>query len=92
MAKLIKQIIVETIDNKNVIQDCRPVYKLGIQFNPQDNVTFSLNGSSSMRIGRYGIYELDLTGLGGWITSLTFSGKNTSPIIVDIIYESEVEV
>ena len=63
-----------------------PVIKLGIQ--GPAGTRFRLNGSNSswITIGKYGIYELDLTNLGGFINSLEFENANQN-IVVDIVYE-----
>ena len=77
-----------------------PITQLGIQ--SELGMKFSVNGSSSIEIGRTGIYELDLEGL-SIITDLNFDAVSLDEIrkynedtvqeglkglIVDIIYES----
>ena len=79
-------ILTDDLNNK----DYFPVIKLGIQAVP--GVKFSLNGGGNIEIGRYGIYELDLTNLGGLITSIIFPNdevneEHKADIIVDIVYE-----
>lgn len=69
---------------ENVIEGRAPAVKLGIQA-PVGTI-FYLNGGSSIRIGASGIYELDLTYLGGQIYSLIFNETNTK-VQVDVIYE-----
>lgn len=70
----------------NLLEDYFPVIKLGIQGKP--NTEFKINGGSVITIGYSGIYELDLTNLGGLIYSLVFTniGEDDN-IVVDIIYE-----
>ena len=85
MAKAIHQIAGNITAKINVLEDYSPVFKLGIQ-GPADTV-FYLNGSEHpIKIGKYGIYELDLTNLGGFIGSLIFEESSDS-IIIDIVYE-----
>lgn len=72
----------------NVLADYAPVVKIGIQA-PVGTV-FTLNDGSNISMGRYGIYELDLQGL-GYLNSLTFPrGLELSQgeyVLVDIVYE-----
>ena len=67
-------------------QECIPstasVIKLGIQ--APVNTTFYINGSNAIHVGDFGIYELDLSGIGK-INSLIFD-DNTN-VIIDIVYE-----
>lgn len=81
-----QNILIDDSNKKNYF----PVIKLGIQGAP--GVKFSLNDGGNIEIGRYGIYELDLTNLGGLITSIVFpddevNEKYKANIIVDIVYE-----
>lgn len=91
MAKKIHQFTDENIVFEgNILQNYPRVTKLGIQGQP-NYTSFKINGSNdSIVIGRYGIYELDLTGLGGMINSLEFVNtvdNKDYKMIVDIIYE-----
>ena len=88
MAKQVHQIIIDKSSNeKNVIEGYNPVVKLGIQ--GPSGTTFQINNGSIIEIGTYGIYELDLIGLGGQIKSLVFTNiGDEGSIIVDIVYES----
>ena len=90
MAKRVHQITVTQTD-ENVIKDYKPVVKLGIQ--GPFGTSFTINGGSEIQIGIYGIYELDLIGLGGQIKDLTFTNlgdSNEGSIIVDIVYEDYI--
>ena len=74
-------------NENNILGDKVPVVKLGIQGQP--NVSFSINGGNNIILGQYGIYELDLSGI-GQIISLKFNGGSVSDkniLIVDIVYE-----
>ena len=83
MAKVAQ--ITKITTGENVLKDYAPVIKIGIQA-PKDTV-FQLNEGSDIEMGKYGIYELDLEGL-GYIDSLVFKGENKDDIIiVDIVYE-----
>jgi hypothetical protein len=73
--------------NDNILKDHFPVYKLGIQ-GPAGTKFYLNGGQQPITIGKYGIYELDLTNLGGFISSLSFE-KTDATIIVDIVYEKE---
>lgn len=71
----------------NIIAEYFPVIKLGIQ--APAGTQFILNGgSSAITVGNYGIYELDLTNLGGLINSIVFKENDEiNQVIVDIVYE-----
>ena len=74
-------------ENENILGNKIPVIKLGIQGQP--NVSFSINDGNNIILGQYGIYELDLSGI-GQIISLKFNGGNVDEnrkLIVDIVYE-----
>ena len=96
MAKKIHQFVIEEKDLSNfqeqniinIIEKYVPVIKLGVQ--SVEGTTFQINGGSDIKIGRYGIYELDLSAVGGVITSLTFTrfGESGTSAIVDIIYDA----
>ena len=96
MAKKIHQFIGVTANNNilapvdedgKIIQPYFPVTKLGIQ-GPID-VSFHINGGSEIKIGKYGIYELDLSNVNGQIFNLTFNDNgNLKEVIVNVIYES----
>ena len=84
MAKQIHQIVGVTAGS-NMLINHAPVVKLGIQ--APANTIFYINGSNSpIKIGSYGIYELDLTHLNGQIFSLVFD-KTLSNVVIDIVYE-----
>lgn len=91
MSRKIHQYIV-TETNKNIIADTSPVIQLGIQALP--GTTFCVNGGNEIQIGQYGLYELDLSDLGGQILDLTFvkivtnSTHNINSALVDIVYEN----
>lgn len=95
MAKSVKQITVNKF-NENIIPG-EYVYKLGIQGAP--GTTFLINNTNienkqaHITIGKYGIYELDLSMVGGVITTLVFisNANEKIPIIVDIICEDGTE-
>lgn len=76
--------IIKITTGENVLKDYAPVIKIGIQA-PEDTM-FQLNNGSDIKMGKYGIYELDLEGL-GYIESLVFKGEIKDDIIVDIVYE-----
>ena len=85
MAKKIHQ-FTSIQENTNILVNYTPVVKLGIQ--GPEGTTFQINDGSDIKIGKYLIYELDLTGLGGQIYSLKFKeGQFLDSIIVDIVYE-----
>lgn len=84
MARKIKQ-FTSVVEGKDILIDYSPVYKLGIQGPP--DTTFKINTGTPIKIGPYGIYEIDLTRLGGQITSLVFD-KSSEKVIVDIVYEN----
>jgi len=78
----------------NIFKDKHSITQLGIQGRP--GTTFYLNGSIyPIILGETGIYEIDLTDTGGFITSIRFSNEslsfytNTSGnrLLIDIIYE-----
>ena len=77
--------------NKNVVAETSPVIQLGIQALP--GTTFRINGGNNIQIGQYGLYELDLSELGGQILDLTFikivtnETHNINSALVDIVYE-----
>ena len=89
MAKSIEQIIVDKF-NENIIPG-KHVYKLGIQGAP--GTVFQINNGTDITIGKYGIYELDLSMVGGVITTLVFisNANEDVSIIVDIISEDSTE-
>ena len=82
MAKVAQ--IIKITTGENVLKDYAPVIKIGIQA-PEDTA-FQLNNGSDIKMGKYGVYELDLEGL-GYIESLVFKGEIKDDIIVDIVYE-----
>ena len=85
MSKKIYQFTGLKETNKNILENGYfPVIKLGIQ--GPEGTKFKLNNGGEISIGRYNIYELDLTNLGGLITSLIFVSDPTG-VIVDIVYE-----
>lgn len=88
MAKQVHQIIIDkSFSNENIIKEYNPVVKLGIQ--GPSGTSFTINNGSKIQIGTYGIYELDLIGLGGQIKSLVFTDiGDAGSVIVDIVYES----
>ena len=87
MAKQVHQIIINKSSDENVIKEYNPVVKLGIQ--GPSGTSFTINNGSPIQIGTYGIYELDLIGLGGQIKSLVFTSiGDEGSVIVDIVYES----
>lgn len=93
MAKNIMQLVIKEANNtKNHVQGLF-VTKIGIQGQP--GTCFTINGGNNfITIGKYGIYELDLSNLGGVITSLVFpvvgeTNQFNPPIIVDIVYEEQ---
>lgn len=98
MAKKIGQIVgIKTTGN--ILNSNQSVYKLGVQ-GPAGTI-FYLNGSTyPITIGKYGIYELDLTNLDGYISGITFPKlseheeddaykERLANVIVDIIYEEQ---
>lgn len=77
----IKQI--EPFAHQECIPSTASVIKLGIQ--APANTTFHINGSNAIHVGDFGIYELDLSGVGK-INSLIFD-DNITNVIVDVVYE-----
>ena len=83
--------------NGHLLDKYYPVTQLGIQTAP--GVKFSINNGGLIEIGTTGIYELDLQGGLGQISSLNFdsnsienflkTNENYNTILVDIIYESQ---
>lgn len=67
----------------NILEQYPEVSHIGIQGAP--GLSFELNGGV-IKIGKTGIYELDLEGV-GIINSLKFSPSSQDKIIVDIVYE-----
>ena len=80
--------------NENIFNNYKSITQIGIQAPP--GVKFYLNKSSNpITIGKTGIYELDLTGM-GFISAIRFSSPelatfidadNTARLLIDIIYE-----
>ncbi len=74
-----------------------PIVHLGIQTLPGTKVYLNSNMDAPVIIGATGIYELDLEGTTGLISSLQFDPNSmniieatpTGYLIVDIIYEVE---
>lgn len=83
MAK-VTQITVNTLD-VDILSSYAPVVRLGIQAEP--GATFKINSGNDIVMGGYGIYELDLTGLEGYISSLIFQDLKGRSAFVDIVYE-----
>ena len=84
MAKQIHQIVGVTAGS-NMLIGYVPVVKLGIQA-PANTIFYINDSKSPIKIGSYGIYELDLTHLNGQISSLVFE-QTLSNVVIDIIYE-----
>ena len=82
--KTVGQKIVEGNSTDNILQEYYLVYKLGIQAPPASE--FTINDSGTITMGSSGIYELDLSNLGGQIFSLVFNKLN-GQAIVDMVYE-----
>lgn len=70
---------------ENVLENKNAAIKLGIQA-PPNTIFYISNLDNPISVGRYGIYELDLTYLGGRISFLAFAEDNDK-VIVDIICE-----
>lgn len=92
--KTVGQIKTSTVGGNVLIQEDKhyyPVYKLGIQAPPSSK--FTINNSGTITMGSSGIYELDLSNLGGQIFSLVFTELNFTELngeaIIDIVYEGE---
>lgn len=74
--------------NSNVLSKHAPVTKIGIQ--APSGTKFQLNQGSEIEMGAYGIYELDITGL-GYIDSLVFKTTFAEDeyALIDIVYHGE---
>ena len=83
-----------TLANGNIFNNYKSITRLGIQ--APSGVRFYLNKSKyPITIGKTGIYELDLTGL-GYVSSIRFNLQDletyidediTAKMLIDIIYE-----
>lgn len=75
----------------NIFKNYNPVIQLGIQAPPGTKFYIN-NGMTPVMIGKTGIYELDLEGLGS-IASIKFDRNSLNatseqtPIMIDIVYE-----
>ena len=85
--KTVGQIVINKSSTDNIIQQYYPVYKLGIQAPPSSK--FMINNSGTITMGSSGIYELDLSNLGGQIFSLVFNELNGQEAIIDMVYEGK---
>lgn len=76
-----------TVTNKDIDKELlegKKVISLGIQGSPDDTFTINSDGTN-IKLGKTGIYELDLTNGLGLITNLKFSVIK-STVLVDILY------
>lgn len=84
MTQVVKQFKLIEPTNSNIF-DGYSVIKVGIQAQP--GTLFKLQGSATnIEIGPYGIYELDVTGL-GYLDNLKIlsSASEDNPVLVDIV-------
>ncbi len=90
MSKTIQQVKYTDpiLENKEVFSRVQ-VTKLGIQGPP--GTLFTLNGGSKIQLNQYGVYEIDLTGLGFITIMVITSGPDISeamPLYVDFVGEN----
>lgn len=93
MSKQIKQFVMDqselTSEYIELLQPDERVVMLGIQAAP--GTPFKLNNGSTIQMGYFGIYELDLNRIGGLVNSIKIAKAATYPkdskVIVDILYE-----
>lgn len=78
-----KQMQITTQEKGEILKNNEKVVALGIQGPPE--TIFQINGGSDIKIGKTGIYELDLTNGLGLITSINFT-EVPGNILVDILY------
>ena len=78
------QISATTADRGKELLEGKKVISLGIQGFPGDTFTINSDGTD-IKLGKTGIYELDLTNGLGLITSLKFSVINNN-VLIDILY------
>ena len=83
----IGQIIIKSASEKNQLEN-KLVTKLGVQGTP--GATFQINGGNDITLGQYGIYELDVTGLGYLISFVVTSLPADGHLCLDYVcYEVE---
>ena len=91
----IEQIIINKLNSsswnegQNLLEN-KLVTKLGVQGTP--GAIFRINDGNDITLGQYGIYELDVTGLGYLISFVVISlpEDNTSHLYLDYVcYEVE---
>ena len=94
MSKQIKQFVY----NQNDLTDSytellthnERVVMLGIQATP--GTPFKINNGTSIQMGVFGVYELDLNRIGGLVNSIKIAQAPSFPegskVIVDVLYEA----
>lgn len=89
----IEQIIINKLNSsswnkgQNLLEN-KLVTKLGIQGTP--GAIFRINGGNTITLGQYGIYELDVTGLGYLISFIVTSLPEDGHLYLDYVcYEVE---